>query len=157
MRFEYRFAVGAVIATIHDVIITLGVFSAFQIEFDLTVLAAVLAVIGYSLNDTIVVFDRIRENFSRVRKGTVIEIINLSLNETLSRTLITSGTTMLTVWALYKFGGEIIHGFSLALLVGIVVGTYSTVYVASAAIVALGISRGNLIAPKREVQIDEMP
>jgi preprotein translocase subunit SecF len=120
-------------------------------------LAAVLAVIGYSLNDTIVVFDRIRENFRRVRKGTVIEVINLSLNETLSRTLVTSGTTMLTVLALYKFGGEIIHGFSLALLVGIIVGTYSSIYVASAAVVALGISRGNLIVPKREVQIDDMP
>jgi preprotein translocase subunit SecF len=156
-RFEYRFAIGAITAIIHDVVITLGVFSALQIEFDLTVLAAVLAVIGYSLNDTIVVFDRIRENFRRVRKGTVIEVINLSLNETLARTLITSGTTMLTVLALYQFGGEIIHGFSLALLVGIVVGTYSSIYVASAAVVALGISRGNLVAPKKEVQIDEMP
>ncbi|KOR33095.1 preprotein translocase subunit SecF [Achromatium sp. WMS3] len=157
MRFEYRFAVGAITAIIHDVIATLGIFSAFQIEFDLTVLAAVLAVIGYSLNDTIVVFDRIRENFRKLRKGTVIEIINISLNETFSRTLITSGTTLLTVLALYNFGGEIIRGFSLALLVGIIVGTYSSIYIASAAVVALGIDRSNLIAPKKELQLDEMP
>lgn len=157
MRFEYRFAVGAIIAIIHDVIVTVGVFSFFQIEFDLTVLAAVLAVIGYSLNDTIVVFDRIRENFRRVRKGTVVEIINLSLNETLSRTLITSGTTLLAVLALHLLGGEIIHGFSLALLVGIMVGTYSSIYVASATVVALGISRADMVVSKKEAQVDHMP
>ncbi|KOR28547.1 preprotein translocase subunit SecF, partial [Achromatium sp. WMS2] len=157
MRFEYRFAVGAIVATVHDVIITLGVFSLWQIEFDLTVLAAVLAVIGYSLNDTIIVFDRIRENFRRVRKGTVLEIINLSLNETLSRTMITSGTTVLTVLALFIFGGEIIHSFALALLVGIFVGTYSSIYVASASVIALGISRANLIVPKHNPNLDGMP
>jgi len=157
MRFEYRFALGAIIATVHDVVITVGAFSLFQIEFDLTVLAAVLAVIGYSLNDTIVVFDRIRENFRKVRKGTVLEITNLSLNETLSRTLITSGTTLLAVLALHLFGGSVIHGFSLALLVGIVVGTYSSIYVATAAVVALGISRADMVVMKKEMQVDRMP
>jgi preprotein translocase subunit SecF len=157
LRFEYRFALGAIIATIHDVVITVGVFSLFQIEFDLTVLAAVLAVIGYSLNDTIVVFDRIRENFRKVRKGTVLEITNLSLNETLSRTLITSCTTLLAVLALHLIGGSVIHGFSLALLVGILVGTYSSIYVASASALALGISRSDMIVAKKEARIDSMP
>ncbi len=150
LRFEWRFAVGAVIAIIHDVFFTVGVFSIFQIEFDLPVLAAVLAVIGYSLNDTIVIFDRVRENFRKVRKGTVIEIINQSINQTLSRTFITSGTTLLVLLALFLFGGKAISGFSLALIVGVIVGTYSTIYVATAAVVALGVSRADLMPVKKE-------
>jgi len=158
VRFEYRYAVGAVIATIHDVIVTVAVFSLFQIEFDLTVLAAVLAVIGYSLNDTIVIYDRIRENFRKVRKGTPEEIVNLSVNETLSRTVITSGTTFITVLALYLFGGAVINGFALALLVGIAVGTYSSIYVASAAALMLGISRADMMPVKKEGEVlDGLP
>jgi len=150
LRFEWRFAVGAVIAIIHDVIFTVGVFSIFQIEFDLPVLAAVLAVIGYSLNDTIVIFDRIRENFRRVRKGSVVEVINQSINQTMSRTIITSGTTLMVLLALYLLGGKAIAGFSLALIIGIVVGTYSTIYVATAAVIALGVSRADLMPVKKE-------
>ncbi len=158
MRFEYRFAVGSVIALVHDVIITLGVFSLFQIEFDLPVLAAILAVIGYSLNDTIVVYDRIRENFRRMRKGTAEEIINVSLNQTLSRTLVTSLTTLLVLIALFIFGGEIIHGFAFALIVGVVIGTYSSVYVASSAVLYLGISKADLMEVKKEgAEIDDRP
>ena len=157
LRFEYRFSLGSVIALIHDVIITIGVFSLFQIDFDLPVLAAVLAVIGYSLNDTIVVFDRIRENFRKIRKGSVVQIINASLNQTLSRTLITSGTTLLVLLALFFLGGEIIRGFALALLVGIVVGTYSSIYVASTAVVMLGVSRADLVQPKKEVEAEPAP
>ncbi|EAR21187.1 protein translocase subunit SecF [Nitrococcus mobilis] len=149
-RFEYRFAVSSVAALIHDVIITIGFFSLFQIEFDLTVLAAVLAVIGYSLNDTIVVFDRIRENFVRMRKGSPIEIANQSINQTLSRTLVTSGTTLIVVFTLYLIGGELIAGFALALLVGIVTGTYSSVYIASTTALALGVSKQDLMPPKKE-------
>ncbi len=157
-RFEWRFAVGAVAALVHDVIVTVGVFSAFQIPFDLTVLAAVLAVIGYSLNDTIVIFDRVRENFRRIRKGTVIEIVNKSINETMSRTIITSGTTLLVVFALYFLGGEIISGFSLALIVGIVSGTYSTIYIATAIAIWLGISKTDLIpVPKEGAEVDARP
>jgi preprotein translocase subunit SecF len=150
LRFEYRFSVGAVAALVHDVILTLGVFSLLQIEFDLTVLAAILAVIGYSLNDTIVVFDRIRENFRKLRKGTPVEITNFSLNQTLSRTLMTSVTTLIVLLALFFLGGEIIHGFALALIVGVVVGTYSSIYVASNTILALGISREDLMPPEKE-------
>ena len=150
LRFEYRFALGSVIALIHDVVITVGLFSLFQIEFDLTVLAAVLAVIGYSLNDTIVVFDRIRENFRKMRKGDSEQIINTSLNQTLSRTLVTSGTTLLVLIALFVFGGEIIHGFALALIIGIVIGTYSSIYVASTAVLMLGVSRVDLMPVKKE-------
>lgn len=158
LRFEWRFAVGAVVAIIHDVWFTVGIFSLFQIPFDLPVLAAVLAVIGYSLNDTIVIFDRVRENFRKVRKGTVIEIINQSINETLSRTIITSGTTLLVLAALFIWGGEIIHGFALALLIGVFVGTYSTVYVATAAVVALGVSRADLMPVKKEgEEADALP
>ena len=158
LRFEYRYAVGAVIATIHDVIVTIAVFSMFQIEFDLTVLAAVLAVIGYSLNDTIVIYDRIRENFRKVRKGGSEEIVNLSVNETLSRTVITSGTTFITVLALYLFGGEVISGFALALMVGIAVGTYSSIYVASASALMLGISRADMMPVKKEGEtLDGLP
>ncbi len=158
LRFEYRFAVGAIVATMHDVIITVGVFSLFQIEFDLNVLAAVLAVIGYSLNDTVVVYDRIRENFRKVRKGTVEEIVNLSVNQTLSRTIMTSVATLMTVVALYFFGGATLQGFSLALIVGIVVGTYSSIYIASAATIWLGISRSDLLIPPKEgAQVDKGP
>jgi preprotein translocase subunit SecF len=158
LRFEWRFSVGAVVALIHDVWFTVGIFSLFQIPFDLPVLAAVLAVIGYSLNDTIVIFDRVRENFRKVRKGTVLEIVNRSLNETLSRTVITSGTTMLVLLALYLLGGEAIEGFALALLIGIVVGTYSTIYVATAAAVALGVSRADLMPVKKEgEEADALP
>ncbi len=133
-------------------------FSLLQIEFDLPVLAAVLAVIGYSLNDTIVVFDRIRENFRKMRKGTAVEIINQSLNQTLSRTVITSGTTLLVLLALFIFGGEIISGFALALIIGVVVGTYSSIYVASAAVVALGVSKADLMPVEKEgKEMDSMP
>lgn len=158
LRFEYRFALGAVLALVHDVIITLGIFSIFQVEFDLTVLAAVLAVIGYSLNDTIVVFDRIRENFRRIRKGEPVDVINISLNETLSRTLITSGTTLLVLLALLIFGGEIIFGFALALIIGIVTGTYSSIYVASPLVVLLGVSRADLMPVQKEGEnLEETP
>ncbi len=150
LRFEWRFAVGSVAALVHDVLITLGFFSVFAIEFDLSVLAAVLAVIGYSLNDTIVVYDRIRENFRRVRKGTPVEVVNASINQTLSRTLMTSLTTLLVLVALLALGGEIIRGFAIALIVGVVVGTYSSIYIASAAALALGVSRKDLVAPKAE-------
>jgi preprotein translocase subunit SecF len=145
VRFEWRFAVGAVAALVHDVIFTVGIFSVFLIEFDLTVLAAVLAVIGYSLNDTIVIFDRIRENFRKMRKGSVLEICNRSINQTLSRTIITSGTTLLVLLALYLLGGAAIEGFSLALIIGVLVGTYSTIYIATAMAVWLGVSKTDLL------------
>jgi preprotein translocase subunit SecF len=158
LRFEWRFSVGAIIATIHDTIVTVAIFSVFRIEFDLTVLAAVLAVIGYSLNDTVVIFDRIRENFRKIRKGSVIEVVNQSINETMSRTIITSGTTLIVVLALFLFGGQVIHGFALAMLVGIAVGTYSSIYVASSAAVMLGISRADLMPAKKEgARLDSMP
>ncbi len=150
LRFEYRFALGSVGALAHDVIIVLGLFSVFGIEFDLTVLAAILAVIGYSLNDTIVVFDRIRENFRKIRKSGAIEVIDASLNQTLSRTIITSLTTVLVLIALFIFGGKLIHGFATALLAGIIVGTYSSIYVASSVLVAMGISKEDLAPVKRE-------
>jgi preprotein translocase subunit SecF len=158
LRFEWRFAAGAVVAIIHDVIFTLGMFSIFAIPFDLTVLAAVLAVIGYSLNDTIVIFDRIRENFRRMRKGTVIEITNRSINQTLSRTIVTSGTTLIVLLALYFLGGGAINGFSLALIIGVVVGTYSTIYVATAMVIWLGISRTDLMPTVKEGEVlDDRP
>ncbi len=158
VRFEWRFAVGSVVALVHDVTITLGFFALFQLEFDLTVLAAVLAVIGYSLNDTIVVFDRIRENFRKIRKGDSQEIINTSLNQTLSRTIVTSVTTLIVLLALFIIGGEIIHNFSLALILGIVVGTYSSIYVASSAVLMLGVSKADLMPVQKEgQQIDDMP
>ncbi len=158
LRFEYRFALGSVIALIHDVVITIGIFSLFQIEFDLTVLAALLAVIGYSLNDTIVVYDRIRENFRKMRKGTSEEIINTSLNQTLTRTLVTSLTTLLVLLALFFLGGEIIHGFAFALIIGVVVGTYSSIYVASSAVLMLGISKADLMPVKKEgAELDVEP
>ncbi len=144
-RFEWRFAVGSVIALFHDVILTVGLFSLLGLEFDLTVLAAILAVIGYSLNDTIVVSDRIRENFRKLRNKTPAEVIDISLTQTLSRTMITSLTTILVLLALFLKGGELIHGFATALLFGVFVGTYSSVYVASSIALAFGISKEHLI------------
>ena len=144
-RFEWRMATGAVLSLAHDVLVTLGVFSWLQLEFDLTVLAAVLTVVGYSLNDTIVVFDRVRENARRLRKGEMSEILDISMTETLSRTLITSGTTLFTVVALFVMGGALIHGFATALLIGIGFGTYSSIYVASAWAMYLKVKREHLL------------
>lgn len=149
-RFEWRFAVGSIAALVHDVFIVVGFFSLTGMEFDLTVLAAVLAVIGYSLNDTIVVFDRIRENFLRMRKSQPAEVVNTSLNQTLSRTINTSLTTLLVVLAMFFLGGELIHSFSAALLVGIVVGTYSSIYMASSIALALDVNSTNLIPVEKE-------
>jgi preprotein translocase subunit SecF len=149
-RFEWRFAVGSVVALVHDVIITVGVFSVFQLEFTLTVLAAILAVIGYSLNDTIVVFDRIRENFRKMRKETPLEVMNQSINQTLPRTILTSLTTLLVLISLFIFGGDIIHNFSVALILGVLIGTYSSIYIASPSVLMLGVSRENLIPVKQE-------
>lgn len=158
LRFESRFALGAVAALVHDVTITLGVFSITQMGFDLTVLAALLAVIGYSLNDTIVVFDRVRENFRKLRKDTPVDVVNISLNQTLSRTIITSFTTLLVLSALYAFGGEIIHGFATALIIGVLIGTYSSIYVASPITLALGISKRDLMPVKKEGhELDSLP
>jgi preprotein translocase subunit SecF len=160
VRFEWRLAAGAVLALAHDVIITLGVFSFLQIEVDLTIVAALLTVVGYSLNDTIVVFDRIRENFRKMRKGEPSDVMNSSVTQTLSRTLITSLTTLFVVIALFTQGGANIHGFATALLLGIVVGTYSSIYVASALALKLGIQREHLMPPQVEKEgeeFDEMP
>jgi len=156
IRFRWKFAAGAVAALVHDVVITFGFFSVVGLEFDQPVLAAVLAVIGYSLNDTIVVYDRIRENFRAMRRGTPEAIVNTSINQTLSRTVITGITTLLVLFALFLLGGESVSGFSIALIVGIVVGTYSSIYVASAAALFLDVSPADLIPPKRE-EIDDMP
>jgi preprotein translocase subunit SecF len=149
-RFQLKFAVGAVVALIHDVIITLGFFSFTRMEFDLTVLAALLAVIGYSLNDTIVVFDRIRENFRKIRRTESLELVNISLTETLDRTLFTSLTTLLVLVCLALFGGEMINGFAVALIVGIGVGTYSSIYVASNVLLLLNVSKEDLMIPVKE-------
>jgi len=149
-RFQSRFAGAAVLALVHDVIIVLGIFSLFNLDFDLTVLAALLAVIGYSLNDTIVVSDRIRENL-RIQRGVdTEEVINLSLNQMLSRTIITSLTTLLVLMSLYLFGGELIKNFALALIFGVVVGTYSSIYIASNALVMMGLTSDHLIVPEKE-------
>lgn len=157
-RFEKKFSVGSVLALVHDVIITVGFFALFQIEFDLTILAAILAVIGYSLNDTIVVFDRIRENFRLMRSGTPAEIMNTSITQTLSRTVITSGTTLLVLLSLFFFGGKIIHGFSLALILGVIIGTYSSIFVASLAVLRLGITKEDLMPVEKEgAELDDMP
>lgn len=157
-RFEYRFAAGAILALIHTVIITFGFLSVFQIEFDLTVLAAVLAIIGYGVNDTIVVFDRMRENFARVRKGTPAEIANISINQTLSRTLMTGGITLAVSVVLYVLGPELIAAFALTMIVGVIVGGYATVYIASASALALGISKADMIPPKKEgAEVEERP
>jgi len=152
LRFEWRFSVGAVAALVHDVVVTLGVFAWTQMQFDLTVLAAILAVIGYSLNDTIVVFDRVRENFRTMRDGTPVEVANTAVNQMLSRTIMTSFTTLLVLLALFFLGGEIIHGFAAALIAGVVIGTFSSIYVASAAALALGVSKEDLMkAPTEEL------
>ena len=150
LRFQWKFSLGAVAALFHDVIITIGFFSVLGLDFDLTVLAAVLAVIGYSLNDTIVVFDRVRENFRTMRKGTAVEIFNASLNQTLSRTIITSLTTLLVLTALFFLGGELIHEFATALIVGVVIGTYSSIYVASTSALALGVIKSDLMPVAKE-------
>jgi len=157
IRFEWRLAVGAVAATLHDVVFVVGFFSLLHIEFDLNVLASVLAVMGYSVNDTVVVFDRIRENFRKMRKGTPIEIMNASINDTLSRTIMTSGVTLLVVIALLALGGPILHGFSLALFVGIIVGTYSSIYIASATALMLGVSKSDLMPVQKDKVVDDMP
>lgn len=156
LRFQYKFAVGAVVALIHDVIIVVGVFSFFQLNFDLTVLAAVLAVVGYSLNDSIVVADRIRENFRSVRRDDTLYIVDLSLTQTLGRTMVTSGSTALVLVALLVFGGELIRMFSLALLIGIVVGTYSSVYISAAVLAQMNLSKADMMRPeKKEVETEE--
>ena len=158
IRFQTKFSVGAVTALIHDVIIVLGLFSLLQLEVDLTVLAAVLAVIGYSINDTIVVADRIRENFRLLRTDSTEEIINVSLTQTLGRTLMTSGTTLLVLLALFFVGGELIRNFSIALIVGIIVGTYSSIYMAAAIMLAMKLSKEDLMPPVKEgAELDELP
>jgi preprotein translocase subunit SecF len=149
-RFQLKFAVGAVVALFHDVVITLGIFSLTRWNFDLTVLAALLAVIGYSLNDTIVVSDRIRENFRKIRRRESIDVINTSLNQTLGRTLVTSATTLLVLFALLILGGELIRGFALGLIIGVIVGTYSSIYVASNILLAMNISQEDLAVPEKE-------
>ena len=155
VRFQWRFAPGAVVALLHDVLIIVGFFALTRSDFDLTVVAALLAVIGYSLNDTIVVFDRIRENFRKMRKRTAVEVVNASINQTLARTLMTSLTTLLVLGSLFIFGGEVIHGFSLALILGVVVGTYSSIYVASTATLALGVTKADLMPAKKEEEGQE--
>lgn len=156
-RFQFKFSVGAVFALFHDVVIILGLFALFQWDFDLTVFAALLAVIGYSLNDTIVVADRIRENFRLERKSSTIEIINISLNQTLGRTIMTSLTTALVLVALMLLGGELIHNFALGLLIGVVVGTYSSIYVAANILLLMNISRDDLIPAELEEEVDDLP
>ncbi len=158
IRFQYKFSIGAVVALIHDVIITLGFFSVTELEFDLTVLAAVLAVIGYSLNDTIVVSDRIRENLRLLRVSVVEAVINQSLTQTLGRTLVTSITTLLVLASLFFFGGELIHNFAIALMVGVLIGTYSSIYVASNILLTLDLKREDLLAPEKEgEELDDLP
>lgn len=157
VRFEWRLALGAVAATVHDVVFTVGIFSFTHWQFNLDVLAAVLAVLGYSVNDTVVVFDRIRENFKRMRRGEPMEIMNAAINQTLSRTIMTSGMTLLVVIALLVVGGAALRGFSLALLIGIIVGTYSSIYIASATALMLGVSRQHFAAKKRASAAEEQP
>ena len=158
MRFQMRFSVGAIAALVHDVLITLGIFSITHYDFDLTVLAALLAVIGYSLNDTIVVFDRVRENFRKLRESTPVEVFNVSLNQTLSRTIMTSLTTLMVLIALFIFGGEIIHSFATALIIGVLIGTYSSIFVASPVTIALGITREDLMPVQKEgAELDDLP
>ena len=158
LRFQFKSAVGAILALIHDVVITIGIFSFIQMDFDLSVLAAVLAIIGYSLNDTVVVLDRIRETFRSVRKSTPGDIINLSINQTLSRTLMTSFTTLIVLLALFFLGGEVIHGFATALIIGVVIGTYSSIYVASSSLMAMNITKQDfLVEAKEEELVDDRP
>lgn len=158
VRFQLKFSVGAVVALAHDLIITLGIFSVFQMEFNLNTLAAMLAIIGYSLNDTIVVSDRIRENFRRLRKGSPIEMVNASLNQTLSRTLITSLTTLLVLFSILFIGGESTQGFAIALIIGVVIGTYSSIYIASNVIIYMNVTREDLMIPVKEgAELDDLP
>jgi preprotein translocase subunit SecF len=158
VRFQFKFSVGAVTALAHDLIITLGIFSVFGIEFNLNTLAALLAIIGYSLNDTIVVSDRIRENFRRMRSGSPLEMVNKSLNQTLSRTLITSLTTLLVLFSILLIGGESTQGFAIALIIGVVIGTYSSIYIASNVILYLNVTREDLMIPvKDNADLEGMP
>ncbi len=157
LRFQLKSAIGAILALIHDVIITVGIFALLKIEFDLTVLAAILAVIGYSLNDTVVVLDRIRETFRNVRKTSPEGILNLSINQTIARTLVTSLTTLLVLFTLLIFGGEIIHGFALALIIGVIIGTYSSIYVASSTLMMMKIHKQDFLVVTKEVLVDDAP
>jgi preprotein translocase subunit SecF len=157
VRFQWKFSIGAVLALIHDVLITLGIFSFFQITFDLAVLAAILAVVGYSLNDTIVIFDRIRENFRSMRRSETLEVLNASITQTISRTIITSSTTLMVLLALYFMGGASLSGFSVALIIGVLIGTYSSIFVASTSVFYLDISTTDLLSSKREEVDDGMP
>ncbi len=157
IRFEWKFSVGAVSALIHDSVITLGFFSLFGWEFDMTVLSAILAIIGYSINDTIVVYDRIRETFRSSRQTSVEEITNTALNDTLGRTILTSFTVLLTLLALVFLGGKTIHGFAIAMLIGVMIGTYSSIYVASAITLALGLNKDDLMIAQKENVLDELP
>jgi preprotein translocase subunit SecF len=156
VRFRWKFAAGAIASLVHDVVITVGFYAALGLAFDLTILAAVLTVIGYSLNDTIVVFDRIRENFRAMRRGTPEQIVNASLNQTLARTLMTGITTLLVLMGLATLGGQTLFGFSIALIFGILIGTYSSIYIASAALLELKVSTADLVAAKRD-EVDELP
>jgi preprotein translocase subunit SecF len=156
IRFEYRFALSAAISLVHDPILILGLFSLFRVEFDLIGLAAVLTVIGYSLNDTIVVYDRVRENFRKIRKATAVEILNMSVNQTLSRTIMTSGLTFSVVLALLIFGGQMLRGFSLAMIIGIIIGTYSSIYIAGALALMFGLDRQHLV-PAEKKYVDNLP
>ena len=157
IRFQLKFSVGAVLALAHDVIITLGIFSLARFEFDLTVLAAVLAVVGYSLNDTIVVSDRIRENFRKIRKASPVEVINESLSQTLWRTINTSATTFIVLLALFFIGGELIHNFAIALMIGVGIGTYSSIYVAATVMLALNVDREDLLETVEGELVDDLP
>jgi preprotein translocase subunit SecF len=156
-RFEWKFALGSIVATLHDAILVLGWFALFGLEFNLTVLAAILALIGYSLNDTIVVYDRVRENFLEQRRASALEVVNLSVNQTLARTIVTGGTTLFVLTSLFFLGGTVVHEFSIALIVGIIVGTYSSVFVASAMVIFLGVSREDLLPPQDDEEIDALP
>lgn len=158
VRFQFKFSVGSVVALVHDVIITVGIFSVMKLEFNLNILAAVLAIIGYSLNDTIVVLDRVRENFRRMRKGTPVEIVNVSINQTLARTLITSGTTLIVVLAILVVGGESTRGFALAMSIGIIIGTYSSIFIAANIILFMKITKEDLMAPVKDgAELENIP
>jgi len=156
-RFQWKFALGAILSLVHDVVVTMGILSFFQITFDLTVLAAVLAIIGYSLNDTIVVFDRVRENFRVLRKASLIENINISTTQTLLRTIATSVSTLLAIAALLFFGGDNLWGFSLALFIGVMAGTYSSIYIANVVLIWLNLSSEDLIPPVKAEGVDDRP
>jgi preprotein translocase subunit SecF len=156
VRFQSKFALGAAISTVHDVIVVLGVFSLFKLTFDLNVLAAILALIGYSLNDTIIVYDRVRENFRKMRRASATEVVNRSVNQTLTRTINTSATTILVLLALFFFGGAMIHGFASAMLLGVIFGTYSSIYIASSSLISMRTKREDLLAPVKE-GVDDRP